>query len=178
MGRRAIEAEPLSANAHVTATWSYIFTGQLDEAVRGFRRAVHVDPSAIFAQSSLGLACWLAGLHDEGIAVLEKLVALTDREMPWALAVYAGILGAAGRADEARKVIEELESSPRLGYVPPLHLAFARIALGEKEATLELLDRALEERNALFWACTRTSVFDSIRAEPRFRDLLARIRPE
>jgi len=178
MGRRGVVAEPLSAIAHVNATWPYIFTRQLDEAVRGFRRAVHVDPYAIVALWSLGLACRLAGLHDEGIAALEKFVALTDREMPWALAVYAGSLGAAGRAGEARKVIEELEGSPRLGYVPPFHLAFARIALGEKEATLELLDRALKERNALFWAWTRTSVFDSIKAEPRFRDLLAQIRPE
>ncbi len=179
LGRRGVELEPLSANAQVNATWPYFFTRQLDEAVKGFRRAVHVDPAAIYALWSLGLACRLSGLHDEGIAALEKLVALTGREMPWALALYAGSLGAAGRTGEARKVIAELENSPKLGYVPPLHLAFARIALGEKEATLELLARALEERNALFWAWTRTSpVFDSIKAEPRFQDLLTRIRPE
>ena len=180
MGRRGVELEPLSANAHVNAVWPYFFgPGHLDEAVEGFRRAVHVDPNAIYALWSLGLACRFAGRHDEGIAALERLVAITNREMPWALALYAGNLGAAGRSEDARSVVAELENSPKLGYVPPLHVAFARIALGEKEATLALLERALDERNALFWAWTRTSpVFASLREEARFQDLLARIRPE
>jgi tetratricopeptide (TPR) repeat protein len=163
----------------VNATWPYFFVpGHLDEAVDGFRRAVHVDPNAIYALWSLGLACRLAGRHDESIAALERLVAITNREMPWALALYAGSLGAAGRIADARQAIAELEDTKKLGYVPPLHVAFARISLGEKEETLALLDRGLEERNALFWAWTRTSpVFLSLRDDARFQDLLSRIRP-
>jgi len=179
MGKRGVELEPLSANAHVNAVWPHFFVpGHLDEAVEGFRRAVHVDPNATYALWSLGLACGLAGRHDEGLAALERLVTLTNREMPWALALYAGNLGAAGRPAEAREVIAELENTKKLGYVPPLHLAFARIALGEKEKTLALVERGLAERNALFWAWARASpVFASLRDEPRFQGILTRIVP-
>jgi eukaryotic-like serine/threonine-protein kinase len=179
LGRRGVELEPLSANAHVNAVWPFFFVpGHLDEAVEGFRRAVHVDPNAIYALWSLGLSCRFAGLHDEGIAALERLVAITNREMPWALALYAGSLGAAGRAEDARGVLAELEDTKKLGYVPPLHLAFVRISLGEKEQTLALLERGLRERNALFWAWTRTSpVFASLREDDRFQDMLTRILP-
>ncbi|HKD20056.1 MAG TPA: protein kinase [Thermoanaerobaculia bacterium] len=180
MGRRAVELEPLSANAHVNATWPYFFVGgHLNEAIDGFRRAVHVDPNATYALWSLGLACQMAGVHDEGIMALERLVTLTNREMPWALALYSASLGAAGRIAEARKVLAELGDSQKLGYVPPLHLAFPRIALGEKDEALALLERGLAERNALFWAWTRTSpVFASLRDEPRFQKILAAIRPQ
>ncbi len=179
MGRRGVELEPLSANAHVNAVWPFFFVpGHLDEAVEGFRRAVHVDPNATYALWSLGLACQMARRHEEGIAALERLVSLTNREMPWALALYAASLGVAGRVSEARQVLAELEDAKKLGYVPPLHVAFARIALGEKDETLALLERGLEERNALFWAWTRTSpVFASLREDARFQDLLSRIRP-
>ena len=37
---------------------------------------------------------------------------LTGREMPWALALLGGSFAAAGRADEAREILAELESRP------------------------------------------------------------------
>ena len=112
MGRRAVELEPLSANAHVNATWPYFFVGgRLNEAVEGFRRAVHVDPNATYALWSLGLACQMAGIHDEGLAALERLVTLTNREMPWALALYGASFASAGRVAEARKILAELDES-------------------------------------------------------------------
>ena len=94
-------------------------------------------------------------------------------------ALPARCLAASGQTAEARKILAELEESRKLGYVPPLHLAFVRIALGEKEETLGLLERALTERNALFWAWTRTSpVFESLRDDARFQKIIAAIRPE
>jgi hypothetical protein len=43
---------------------------------------------------------------------------------------------------------------------------------------LALLGRALEERNALFWAWTRWGpIFDSLRPDPRMQALIAGIHP-
>jgi serine/threonine-protein kinase len=178
IGLRGVELEPLSTNVHVNANWPYYFARRYDEAVEGFRKAVHVDPNSVYALWALGLACQTSGRHEEGIAALEKLIAVTDREMPWALALLGGSLAAAGRADEARKILAELEERAAREYVPPLHLAFVRAPLGETEATLGLLSRALEERNALYWAWMRWGpIFDSLRPHPGFQTLLAGIRP-
>ena len=50
--------------------------------------------------------------------------------------------------------------------------------LGEPDATQALLERALPERNALFWGWMRFGpVFDPLRAQPRFQTLLAGIQP-
>jgi serine/threonine protein kinase/tetratricopeptide (TPR) repeat protein len=178
IGRRAVELEPLSANMHVNVAWPYFFAGRYEEAMDGFRRAVHVDPGAVYALWALGMACQAGGRHEEGIAVLEKLVGVTGREMPWALALLGGSFAAAGRRDDARDLLAELESRSAREYVPPLHVAFVQAPLGQTEATLALLRRGLEERNALFWAWSRSSpVFDPLRPDPRFQAILAGIGP-
>jgi serine/threonine-protein kinase len=161
LGRRGVELEPFSANTHVNATWAFYFARRFDEAVEGFRKAVHVDPNAVYALWGLG-----------------RLAALTNREMPWALALLGSALASAGRADDARSALAELEAQSATRYVPPLHLAFVRAALGETDAAIALLGRALEERNALFWGWTRSGpMFDAIRPDPRFQALLAGIHP-
>ncbi|HYX19562.1 MAG TPA: protein kinase, partial [Thermoanaerobaculia bacterium] len=124
LGRRAVELEPMSANTHVNATWTYYFGRRYDEAIEGFRKALHVDPNSVYALFALGLACRAGGRHDEGIEALERLVAQTQREMPWALAMLGTNLASAGRSDEARRVLEELETLGKRVYVPPVHLAF------------------------------------------------------
>ncbi len=178
LGRRGVELEPLSANTHVNATWAFYFARRFDEAVEGFRKAVHVDPNAVYALWGLGMACQTRGLHEEGIATLERLTALTNREMPWALALLGSALASAGRTDEARGVLSELDGQSKRRYVPPLHLAFVRAALGETDAALVLLGRALAERNALFWGWMRSGpMLDVLRPDPRFQALLAGIHP-
>jgi eukaryotic-like serine/threonine-protein kinase len=179
LGRRAVELEPLSANTHVNAAWAYYFSGRFPESVEGFRRALHVDPNAVYALWALGLACQETGQHEEGIASLEKLVGLTGREMPWALALLGRGYAVAGREKDARAAAAELEARGSREYVPPLHLAFIRAALGEKEETLSLLARALAERNTLLWAWTGwTPVFQSVTLDPRYQAITAGIRPD
>ncbi|HWZ85386.1 MAG TPA: protein kinase [Thermoanaerobaculia bacterium] len=179
VGNRGVALEPLAANAHVNATWAYYFSGRFQEAVTGFRRAVNVNPNAVYALWALGLACRATGDHEEGIAALETLVSLTDRKMTWALAVLGGNLASAGRVEEARALAAELEARSAREYVPPLHLAFIRAPLGETDATLTLLERALEERNTLLWVWTGPApVFASLRSEPRYQAVRAGIKPE
>ncbi len=178
-GRRAVQLEPLSANVHVNATWPYFFARRYEEAIVGFRKAVDIEPSAVYALWALGMACQEGGRHEESIATLEKLASLTGREMPWALALLGRSLAAGGDADAARAVIAELEGLAGHGYVPPLHVAFIRAGLGETDATLALLRQGLQERNALFWVWLPSApVFEALRPDPRFQQILAGIRSE
>jgi hypothetical protein len=51
------------------------------------------------------------------------------------------------------------------------------VALGEKNEALNWLDRACTNHAPLFtWIAKRDPKFDSLRNEPRFRDLLKRMR--
>ena len=179
LGRRGVELEPLSANVHVNAAWPHYFARRYGEAVDGFRKAVDVDPAGVYGLFALGMACQADGRHEEATAVFEKLVVLTSREMPWALAVYGGSLASAGRRAEAQELLAELERLSHREYVPPLHVALVHVQLGDTESALASLGRALEERNAFFWGLVRSSpIFDPLRPDPRFQKILAGIRSE
>ena len=179
IGRQAVELEPLSANVHVNAAWPYFFVGRYAQAIDGFRKALDVDSSAVYALWALGMGCQAAGRHEEGIAALEKLSVMTGHEMSWSLSLLASSLATSDRTEAARAVLAEIEGLTARGYVPPLHLAFVRAALGEGAAAMELLGRGIAERNALAWVWPRLSpVFAALRPDPGFQQLLAGIHPE
>ncbi|HTY42092.1 MAG TPA: protein kinase [Thermoanaerobaculia bacterium] len=178
LGRRAVALEPLSASTHVNASMAHYFGREPEQAIEGFRKAVHVDPNSVYALFALGIACLSGAQYDEGVASLERLSALTEREMPWSLALLGATFAAAGKTAEARRLLAELESLSARCYVPPLHVAFIHAQLGETDRTVELLTQGLAERNTLYWAWVPSSQpFDVVRGDPRVQALIRAIRP-
>jgi hypothetical protein len=75
--------------------------------------------------------------------------------------------GRAGQEHEARALLAELQQRARTAYVPPYFPALVLAGLGERDAALTQLERALETRDVRVDAS-----FASLRAEPRFRRLI------
>jgi len=180
LARRGVEAEPRSANAQAAVGWAYFGVGRFEEARLEFSHATALDPEAAFPLWSLGLAQQQTGRFEEAIGTLEQCVALTRREHFFQLALLGGALAAGGREAEARRILDELRERAKSVYVPPYDLAVLHLALGEKEETLKMLERAYDERNALLWYRIHMPAFDSLIGEPRYRaiaDKLARTAP-
>jgi hypothetical protein len=92
---------------------------------------------------------------------------------PQSLAGVGYAQAAAGRPDEARKVITQLEEWRSTRFIDPFTTAFVYLGLGDVEQTLTWLERCVEERSWwLAWLKTEP-VFDAIRDHPRFRLLLS-----
>ena len=56
-------------------------------------------------------------------------------------------LARAGRAEEARRALAELDQVARSGNLGPANLPFALAALGDTEAAVQRLEQAFEERH-------------------------------
>jgi hypothetical protein len=74
-----------------------------------------------------------------------------------------------------RSVSTRLKQQAERSYVSPLHLAGVAAHLGEKEPALAWLEQAYAERNVNMMTLKVELLFDSLRAEPRFADLLRRV---
>ena len=59
--------------------------------------------------------------------------------------------------------------------VPPQEKAVVLIGLGEKQAALGWLERAFEEHLSTLTAVKSEPLFDDLRDESKFKDLLARM---
>jgi hypothetical protein len=99
-------------------------------------------------------------------------VAVSQRGAALFLGVLGWALAAAGRRDEARKLLQELRALPTAPHF--VSEGWLLGALGEIDAAFEALARAEEEYQAMLYY-TGLPGFDSLRADPRFGALLERL---
>jgi serine/threonine-protein kinase len=174
---RAHELEPLSPNVLTNLAWTYYAERRFPEAEQELRRALELDPDALYPMWACGLTLRMQGKHEESVAMLERAVALTERGQTWYLGHLGASYGAAGRRGDALHVLNELRDRSSREYVAPFHLAFVHIGLGDHDAAVAALELACEQRNALAWWPRIAAQFDPLRSHPRFENVLSKIAP-
>lgn len=170
---RAQELDPL-AHRHDTVT-VLLRAGRYDQAVAGARVATDLDPSGDRAHATLGWALFLGGAMDEGIARLKKAVSLSTNTNSW-LGQLGEAYGLAGRVEEARDVLRQLEERSRTSFVSPYTFAYVYTGLGEADRAIELLERAVRERSGAAYGIKGSFLFAPLRSHPRFQALLREMR--
>jgi len=150
-------------------------TRQYDAGVERGRRAVELDENFFASQYYLGLVCEQAGRIDEAVTLLEN-ARLLSHDCPLVMAGLGGALAAAGRHEDARGILRELDDLARTSYVSATMLAVIHIGLGDRARALDLLDRAFDARCVwLLRALRGDPRFDPLRDDARFQRLAERI---
>ena len=171
--RRAQELDPLSHRLDVVST--LLRAGRYHEAVTGARDAVELDPGHDRARATLGWAYFLSGRQQDGLAELERAVSIASGGTLW-LGQLGQAYAMAGRTAKAHEILEELESRAEKDYVPSYHLAYVYTGLGDVEGAVECLERAVEDRAGAVYGVGGSFLFTSLRGQPRFQALLARLK--
>jgi len=172
--QRAQALDPLSLAASVNVGWTLYFARQYDRAIEQCRKALDLDANSDGAHACLGWSYRAKGLRDEAIAELERAVALTNRD-PSRLEGLARAYAVFDRKPEARKILRELAEDANQTYVSPYYFATIPAALGEEKEALSALDRALSERDIYVVWLDVDDVFDPLRQDPHFQELLRRV---
>jgi Flp pilus assembly protein TadD len=113
------------------------------------------------------------GRYDEAIELHRKAIELSGSE-PLFMAGLGYAYGIAGRADEAREVLERLAALEADGEAGPVHLAMVHVALGDEDEAIAWLDRAIDARQSHIVYLKQDAKFDPLRDDPRFEQLLRR----
>jgi TolB-like protein/Flp pilus assembly protein TadD len=174
--REAQKLDPLSLFAGVSLAWAFYFARDYEAAVAENRRALELDPRFIFAHWNLGVALAQVGALEEAVEALERAVEHSGGGLTFK-SHLGYVYGLAGRRREAELLIEEFAHLSRTRYVPAYYAAIIHLGLGERERTLELLARALEERTGFLVFLRVEPMFDPLRRDPRFEGLAARVGP-
>jgi serine/threonine-protein kinase len=176
--RQAARLEPLSGNVQTNVAQPLFMARRYEEAIVEFRKATSLDPGAMYGLWAKGLCYQSMGDFQEAITAYEQSVMLSRRELTWPVALLGGAYGAAGRREDAARVLRELEEWRERAYVPPYHIAHLHLGTGDFEAAIDCLEKAVDERNALAWWVGWSPLSDPLRSSPRFQRLLERIAPE
>ena len=169
----ASKMDPLSPLIQVAKGLPAHFARRPDDAVAAFRHAVTLTPQFLIGHVMLGLALVERGKIEEAIASFEK--GLSIAETPDALAMLGHAFARAGRVDEAREILVKLDRLSASRYVNDYGRALIHLALGEREAALDSLERAVAARCELLVYLGIDPRLDPIRAEPRFHGMQARV---
>src|SRR6266536_3494463 len=106
------------------------------------------------------------GRFDVALTEVNKALSLEGNTRAIAILGYAYAL--AGRRDEARKVLGQLEELSKRKYVPPFFITIVDIGLGDKDRAFEWLEKAYQERSSQLVNLKVQPAYDPLRADPRF----------
>jgi TolB-like protein len=169
----AQELEPLSLSINVSVGLPFYWARQYDQAIEQFKKTIGMDQAFALAHVLLGQAYVQKGMDGEAIAELQTARQLDNTPQVEAMLGYA--CAVSGRNSEAEQILRELEELSARRYVSPYFRALIYAGLGEKAQAFSWLNKAYEERNEwLVWLKVDPKL-DSLRADPRFADLLHRV---
>jgi len=174
VARRQVDRDPVSASLSHTLAVQLALARHTDEAIAECRRTIELDPTFAVAYDVLGGALATNGLFSEALPYIEKAVALTrGAAIPTANLGY--VRARLGQPEEARRILQQLAEAAKERYTPALAFAVVHVGLGEHDQALNWLEKAYEERFNRLAYLRREPVWDPLRADPRFVDLLRRI---
>jgi serine/threonine-protein kinase len=171
--RLAQELDPLSLIIHAVVGRALYFARRYDDAIAQCRTTLEMDPNFAVPHLFLGRAYVQQGRYEEGLAEFQEY-----RRRSGGSAILAEIGHAqalAGRRDEARELLQELAQGPNPGYVPAGRIAYIPVGLGDKDGAFAWLEKAYDERSDTLVFLKVEPRYDSLRADPRFADLLRRV---
>jgi len=172
--KRAVELDPLSVEVNETAGQNLYFAHQYDQAIEQLSKTLEMDPNYWVARMFLGGAYEAKGDIARAVAECKK-ARDTEPSIPWPLAELGHAYALAGRRGDAENVLRELERWSKRSYVPAYNFAEVYIGLGNKEQALAMLEKAYADRSMALTFVTADQEFDSLRSDPRFRDLVRHI---
>jgi TolB-like protein/DNA-binding winged helix-turn-helix (wHTH) protein/Tfp pilus assembly protein PilF len=143
---------------------------QLDEAILQQQKALEMDSNFATAHARLGVHYAQKRQYEKAVSELRKAISLEPA--PGRLDVLADTYQKWGKASEARQVATDLVQMSKHRYLPPDFIAAVYARLGEQEEAMKWLEKA----SADDMPDLSRSEFNSLRSDPRFRNLEERFK--
>ena len=173
--KRALELEPVSVAISTVLGVAYHYARRYDQAVEQYGKTLAMDPNFGSARHYLGELYIAKSMYPEALAELKAAVRLTQGA-PLAASALGLAYARSGDRAAARKVLDGmLAERARRGYYPASRIALVYLGLGDKDRAFEYLTKAVEERDNTMAFFKTSPLFDPLRSDPRFTDLLRRM---
>ncbi len=169
---RARQLDPLSLAIGVDTAMIDYYSRQYDRAAAKLQAVLAMDPE--FPRAHLVRNAYVEmGRFDDALADIEA-----DRGGEgglWNASCLAYVYGRAGRSREARRELSRLLERVQPDTTDAGIVFWAYAGNGEKKQALDWLERAYAQHSNILMTLKVEPAYDSLRAEPRFQDVLRRV---
>jgi DNA-binding winged helix-turn-helix (wHTH) protein/TolB-like protein len=170
---RAAQLDPLSITISNGLGDYYFHTRQYDRSIAQHRKTLEIDPSYLSAHNGMGRAYEQKGMYREAIEEYRKGVKSSDGKLTPAISGYT--FAVSGRRSEAVRILDRLIERKKQTSGSPYLVAVIYAGLGSRDEAFKWLDRAFAEHALLPGPIRFDPRLDSLRDDPRFRNLLGRM---
>jgi eukaryotic-like serine/threonine-protein kinase len=175
MAQRGLENAPASVVLSADLAQAYYLARRFDDASRQAQKSFELDPNHYAVPVLLSQLYEAQGMHDAAIRECQKAIAMVGRT-----SIILSFLGRAyaesGRRNDAIKIINELNERAKNEYISPYDLAIIYVGLRDMERAMEYLARAHDDRAGWIINLNVDPLFDPIRSDPRFKELVHRMK--
>ncbi|HEX9959708.1 MAG TPA: protein kinase, partial [Pyrinomonadaceae bacterium] len=166
---KAKQLEPGSAAARLNVGRILYYGRRYDEAAECFNEEIEKNPGGSMAIYLLALVYVQKKMYPEAITLFEKVYNSKEKELSLASLGYT--YGKVGRHEDARRILSEMDVVFRDG-VPPQEKAIVHTGLGEKDKAIEFLKEAWKNHLSTLTALKVEPLYDDLRSDREFKQLL------
>ena len=171
--RKAVDLEPYSA----AINWHYgsmlTFSRRYDEAIAQESRTLQLQPNYRLAEGALVGAYIQAGRLDDAATLTQKHIQVGNNPEAWLRMARIRILS--GNSEDGAKILARVLTENQNRNINSYAVASVYATLGDKDETIEWLNRGYDERAFSMFFLRVDPIFDGVRDDPRFQELLRRI---
>lgn len=170
--KKAESLDPLSLIISVDLAEDFLIAHRYDEAIQQIRKTMDMDPQFPMAHYQLGNVFLQQGRLREAIAELRRAVDLSAGNAASASSL-AYALAVSGRNDEAGTILNDLKKRSSSGASVTPDIALVYVGLKQDDEAMAWLEAGYRAR--FNPGALRRPLFERLRGDPRFKDLLHRI---
>src|SRR2546425_667672 len=172
--KKAQELDPLSLIINTTVGWQFYLSGRNDSAVEQLHKVLDIDPKFSPARRILEEVYAHMGKFKEAVAEREKALSLSGGpelaasiEEDFTKSGYKGVL---------QSWLEGLTELSKHSYVSSYSIAESYMRMDQKQKAFEWLEKAYEEHDSGLVSLAVEPMFENIRPDPRFKEILRRMK--
>ena len=171
---RAFELDPVSPfTGWICAVVSWM-TGRNDSARDHCMRTLEMYPDFARAHQLLALLDGMESKADEAIKESDKMISVSDEAL--FRESQAQVHALVGLKEKAKEILDGLLSGKFKGYASPMEIGVAYYLLGEKNTGFQWVQKAYEARDANLPMTCGWPTTNAARQDPRFVELLGRMK--
>jgi eukaryotic-like serine/threonine-protein kinase len=172
--KRAQELDPLSLIINTTLGWQLYLAHRSDQAIEQLRKVLDIDAKFTPARRMLEEVYAQSGKQKEAVEEREKVVSLSGS--PELAASIAEDFSKSGYKGVQQSWLDGLTEISKHGYVSSFSIAEGYMRLGQKDKAFEWLEKAYQDHDSGLVSIAVEPMFDPVRSEPRFRDIVRRMK--
>jgi serine/threonine-protein kinase len=168
------DLDPFSPAASGVAALVFYHARRYDEAIKEADRAIERDPTSALSLLCVSMSYAAKGAYKEAILHAERGVD-QSRDVNFLRGILGCVYAMANEREAALGVLRDLLERSRTTYVGPTLISWIYCHLGERDSAFEWLEKAYDQRACTLGFGLRAPLYDAIRDDPRFAQLLNKL---